>query len=159
LRRKPSNAQLSHTNGVWQPTNRIFVFMIIVEFLRTHWTILVFVAFCLTTAAQLFYLIYFFARLAFFKSTDKFQSQTHAVSVVVCARDEAHNLEKNLPAVLTQQYNTTHEVVLVNDNSFDDTKFFAEELGKIFKQLNTINLTQEAKHIPGKKYPLKFVKS
>jgi glycosyltransferase involved in cell wall biosynthesis len=128
--------------------------MIIVEILRTHWTILVFVAFCLTTAAQLFYLIYFFARLAFFKSTDKFKSQTHAVSVVVCARDEAHNLEKNLPAVLTQQYNTTHEVVLVNDNSFDDTKFFAEELGKIFKQLNTINLTQEAKHIPGKKYPL-----
>jgi glycosyltransferase involved in cell wall biosynthesis len=128
--------------------------MIVVDFLRTHGPLWVFIAFCLVTAGQLFYLLYFFIRLAFFKSKDKFQSQTHAVSVIVCARDEAHNLEKNLPPVLTQQYRTTHEVVLVNDNSFDDTKFFAEELGKLFKHLNTVNLTQEAKHIPGKKYPL-----
>jgi len=111
--------------------------------------ILVFVA-----LVQVFYYLYFFLRVALFKSKDKFQSQTHPVSVVVCTRDEAQNLEQNLPPVLTQQYGTTHEVVVVNDNSFDDTKYFLEELQKVFKHLNAITLTQEAKHIPGKKWPL-----
>lgn len=103
---------------------------------------------------QIFYYLYFFIRVALFKSKDKFQSQTHPVSVVICTRDEAHNLELNMPVVLTQQYATTHEVVVVNDNSFDDTKYFLEELQKVFKHLNPITLTQEAKHIPGKKWPL-----
>lgn len=107
-----------------------------------------------TAVVQLFYYLFFFLRVALFKSKDKFQSQTHAVSVVVCTRDEAQNLELNLPGVLTQQYSTTHEVVVVNDNSFDDTKYFLEELQKVFKHLNAITLTQEAKHIPGKKWPL-----
>jgi Glycosyltransferases, probably involved in cell wall biogenesis len=89
-----------------------------------------------------------------YKSKDKFQSQTHPVSVIICARDEAHNLEQNLPPILTQQYPTTHEVMVVNDNSFDDTKFFLEELERMFRHLKPVNLTQEAKHIPGKKYPL-----
>jgi glycosyltransferase involved in cell wall biosynthesis len=103
---------------------------------------------------QIFYYLFFFIRVAFFKSKDKFQSQTHPVSVVICTRDEAHNLELNMPGILTQTYPTTHEVVVVNDNSFDDTKYFLEELQKVFKHLNAITLTQEAKHIPGKKWPL-----
>ncbi len=103
---------------------------------------------------QIFYYLFFFIRIALFKSKDKFQSQTHPVSVVICTRDEAHNLELNMPGVLTQTYPTTHEVVVVNDNSFDDTKYFLEELQKVFKHLNAITLTQEAKHIPGKKWPL-----
>jgi glycosyltransferase involved in cell wall biosynthesis len=102
----------------------------------------------------LFYYFYFFLRLVLYKSKDKFQSQTHAVSVVICTRDEAQNLEQHLPDVLQQQYSTTHEVIVVNDNSFDDTKYFLEELQKIFRHLHPITLTQEAKHIPGKKWPL-----
>lgn len=121
----------------------------------SHWTTWAFIALCIVTAAQLFYSLYFFLRVARFKApSQRSQSQTHPISVVVCARDEAHNLEKNLPAILTQSYHTTHEIVLVNDNSLDDTKFFTEELSKIFKNMTPINLTQEAVHIPGKKYPL-----
>ncbi len=122
--------------------------------LLSHWPLWVFVALCAVTLIQLFYNGYFFTRLLLYKSKDKFQSQTHPVSVVICARDEAHNLEQHLPPILTQQYATTHEVLVVNDNSFDDTKFFLEELEKIFRHLKPVNLTQEAKHIPGKKYPL-----
>lgn len=122
--------------------------------LLTHWWLWLFVVFCFVTLIQLFYYLYFFIRLALYQSKQKAQSQTQPVSVIICARDEAHNLEHNLPAILGQDYPTTHEVVLVNDNSFDDTKFFAEELSKIFRKLNAVNLTQEAKHIPGKKYPL-----
>ncbi len=119
-----------------------------------QWPFIIFVILCTVTAIQLFYSLFFFLRLVLYKSKDKFQSQTHPVSVVICARDEAHNLEKNLPPILTQKFPTTHEVLVVNDNSFDDTKFFLEELEKIFRHLKPVNLTQEAKHIPGKKYPL-----
>ena len=53
-----------------------------------------------------------------------------------------------------QSYSTTHEVILVNDNSFDGTKYLIEELKKTFKNLIPVELTQEAKLIAGKKFPL-----
>lgn len=126
----------------------------ILIFLEKYMPFIAITMLVVATLAQLFYYLFFYLRLVFFKSKDKFQSQTHAVSVVICARDEAHNLELNLPPILTQTYPTTHEVVVVNDNSFDDTKYFLEELQKVFKQVNAINLSQEAIHIPGKKWPL-----
>ena len=81
-------------------------------------------------------------------------SQEHPVSVVICARDEAANLAENLPGVLLQNYHTTHEVVLVNDNSQDESRYLLEGLHKQFRQLNVVELKQEAKLIPGKKFPL-----
>ncbi|MEN9697875.1 MAG: hypothetical protein RLZ56_1296 [Bacteroidota bacterium] len=78
----------------------------------------------------------------------------HPISVVICARDEAHNLAMNLPGVLVQEYNTTHEIVLVNDNSEDESKYLLEEFKKSFKNLNIVTLTQDAKMINGKKFPL-----
>ncbi len=78
----------------------------------------------------------------------------HAVSVVICARDEAHNLVKNLPGILVQNYKTSHEIVLVNDNSTDESKYLIDEFKRSFKNLNLIELTQEALMISGKKFPL-----
>ncbi|RYD80104.1 MAG: glycosyltransferase [Sphingobacteriales bacterium] len=119
-----------------------------------QWPLLLFVLLCIVALIQLFFYSFFFGRLAFYKSTPKTTSQTHAVSVVVCARDEAANLVKNLPGVLVQKYPTTHEVVVVNDNSYDESKYILEELKKEFKQMQVVELTQEAKMIPGKKFPL-----
>jgi len=113
-----------------------------------------FIAFCIVTLIQLYYYLNFFIRLAFYKQTEKTASITHPVSVIVCARDEANNLETNLPEVLMQDYPYTHEVIVVNDNSHDDTKYFLEELQKAFKQMRSVTLEQEALHIPGKKFPL-----
>jgi glycosyltransferase involved in cell wall biosynthesis len=105
-------------------------------------------------AIQLFYYLYFFLRLAIYKKPEKSTHMEHPISVVICARDEAENLANNLPGVLVQQYNTTHEVVLVNDNSEDETKYLLEEFKKSFKNLNPVLLSQEAKMINGKKFPL-----
>ncbi len=106
------------------------------------------------TCIHLFYFLYFFLRLAIYKAGDKAVSQTHPVSVIICARDEAANLAKNLPGSLVQQYRTTHEVIVVDDNSFDDSKYLLEAFEKDFKQLKVVELKQEAKMIPGKKFPL-----
>lgn len=106
------------------------------------------------TLIQLYYYLRYFTGLAFYKKTDQEQRRENAVSVIVCARDEADEIERNLPGVLFQQYRTTHEVVVVNDNSQDDTKYLLEGLYKDFKQLHIVELKQEAMHIPGKKFPL-----
>lgn len=115
---------------------------------------IIIIAFAFVIVCQLFYYLYYFIRLAFYKSKKKTASQEYPVSVVICAKDEAAKIVKNLPGVLLQDYKTTHEVVMVNDNSVDDTKFLLEEFQKKFKQLQVVTLTQEAKLIVGKKFPL-----
>ena len=122
--------------------------------LLTHWQLLLFVFFCVLVFIRLFYLLFFFARLAFYKAKPKSIFRTNAVSVVICARDEAANLAKNLPRVLIQKYDSTHEIIVVNDNSYDETKYLLEEIKKEFRQMHVVELTQEAKMIPGKKFPL-----
>ena len=94
------------------------------------------VAFACIIGIQVFYYLFFFLRLALYKKPNKAVHMEHPISVVICARDEAHNLVNNLPGVLVQQYSTTHEVVLVNDNSEDESKYLIEEFKKSFKNLS-----------------------
>ena len=124
------------------------------KLLLLHWQLILFIVFCSVTFIQIFYYLFFFSRLSFYKEKDKTTSRTHAVSVIICARDEAENLAQNLAGSLVQDYKTTHEVIVVNDNSYDDSKYVLQELRKTFKQLQVVELTQEAKMIPGKKFPL-----
>lgn len=122
--------------------------------INIHWQDALLYIFLLVTGIQLFYYLYFFRRVGWFKPRSKEKSQQHPVSIIVCARDSAPSLAKNLPGVLVQTYPTTHEVIVVNHNSQDETNYLLEELRKTFKNLQPVNLTQEAKGIPGKKYPL-----
>src|SRR6476469_2548602 len=119
-----------------------------------QWQSLVFLAFCVITFIQVFYYLFFFARLAFYKSQPKIVSQTHPVSVIICAKNEAGNLAKNLPGALVQKYRTTHEVIVVNDNSSDESKYIVKQYQKTFRHLHLVELKQEARFIPGKKFPL-----
>ncbi len=112
--------------------------------------------FLLAVAAliQVWYYIHFFYRLVKYKPESKNASQQYPVSVIICAKNEAENLVNNLPGILVQDYRTTTEVIVVNDNSTDESKFILEEFQRGFKNLTVIQLKQEAKGIPGKKFPL-----
>lgn len=121
---------------------------------KLHWPDLFLYSFLSVTGIQILYYLFFFRRLAWFRARLKEKSQQHPVSVVVCARDEAANLAKNLPGILVQTYPTTHEVIVVDHNSQDETRYLLEAFSKTFKHLQAVNLVQEAKGIPGKKYPL-----
>jgi glycosyltransferase involved in cell wall biosynthesis len=123
-------------------------------FMHFDWQLLLLILFALITLIQLCYLWGVFSKLAFYKAPQRPASQTQPVSIIVCARDEAANLTRNLPGVLVQQYSTTHEIIVVNHNSQDETRYLLDEFKKTFKNLNAVNLTQEALGIPGKKYPL-----
>jgi glycosyltransferase involved in cell wall biosynthesis len=118
------------------------------------WLELFFIVFCATTIVQLFYYGWFFRRLAFYSPLPKEHSQQHPVSVIICARDEAARLVTHLPGSLVQSYPSSHEVIVVNHNSQDDTRFLLDEFKKTFKGLHIVNLEHEAIGIPGKKYPL-----
>ena len=118
------------------------------------WLEIFFIVFCLITLVQLFYYGWFFRRLAWYSAPEKQQSQQHPVSVIICARDEAARLVTHLPGALVQTYPSTHEVIVVNHNSQDDTRFLLDEFKKTFKGLHIVNLEHEAIGIPGKKYPL-----
>jgi glycosyltransferase involved in cell wall biosynthesis len=118
------------------------------------WEAYLFGALVLVTLIQLFYYLFFFRRVAFYKQKPKEHTQQHPVSVIICARDENQNLGTNLPEVLVQEYQSTNEVIVVNDNSLDDSKYLLSDLQKTYKKLQIVELAQEAKMIKGKKYPL-----
>ncbi|HVZ55868.1 MAG TPA: glycosyltransferase [Chitinophagaceae bacterium] len=123
-------------------------------FLKTHLGAILLYLFAAAALVQLLYQLVFFSRLAFYRPPQRSQSQQHPVSVIICARDEDENIARNLPGVLVQHYGSTHEVIVVNDNSVDDSKYILQELRKTFKLLHVVELSQEAKLINGKKYPL-----
>jgi glycosyltransferase involved in cell wall biosynthesis len=120
-----------------------------------NWRQIIFYAFAAVSLVQLIYYWWFFSRVAFYKTKKRIRNQQHPVSVIVCARDEDENLARHLPGLLVQEYPSTYEVIAVNDNSVDDSKYILQELKKTFKdRLHIVELTQEAKLINGKKYPL-----
>ncbi len=142
--------ECSLSNSVGEGWGEVLIFAAMLM----SWQAIIFYTFILVTAIQLFYYLYFFSRVAFYKAKPKDHSQQHPVSVVICARDEDENLARHLPGILVQNYSSTNEVIVVNDNSFDDSKYVLAQLQKTFKQLQIIDLTQEAKMIVGKKFPL-----
>jgi glycosyltransferase involved in cell wall biosynthesis len=73
------------------------------------------------------------------------------VSVIICARNEAENLQNFLPAVLEQDY-PDYEVIVVNDCSEDDSY---DVLGKYLLQyphLKISNVNKDPKFTHNKKF-------
>lgn len=75
--------------------------------------------FAVIVFVQLLYFILVYSRLYFFKEPEGCFSQP--ISIVVCAYNEAENLERLIPLLLEQSY-STYEVVVVNDQSIDNTR-------------------------------------
>lgn len=75
------------------------------------------------------------------------------VSVVLTARDESHLLIKSLPLLLSQDY-PNYEVVVVNENSIDETGQLITELKNSYTNLHYVDLTSSISNIRGRKFPL-----
>ncbi len=115
---------------------------------------LIFWIFILATAVQLFFWGGVFSRLArYLVKKNKKSEATHfpGVSVVICARNEAENLKKNLPGILQQDY-PLFEVIVVNDDSNDETWKILLDFQTKNPILHPVNVTE--KLLPGKKAAL-----
>ena len=76
------------------------------------------------------------------------------VSIVVAGRNEADNLFENLPKLLNQDYPAPFEVVVVNHQSIDDSKYLLEALQREYKHLQIMEV-EKSKHLKAsKKLPL-----
>ncbi len=105
-------------------------------------------------SVQIVYYLYFFLRLNFERGFSMLPEFSQPVSVVICAKNESQSLKRYLKIVLIQQY-PQFEVVVVNDESTDDSIDVLVEYYKRNKNLKIINIEPgSAKEIAGKKYAL-----
>jgi len=121
--------------------------------------LLLFCSFCFFILVQILYYLLLFARLAFYRKPSLPVEDPHIpVSIIVCAFNEEANLLKNLPLLLGQDYHRhgkpLFEVLVVNHNSEDDTFYILNRMKEEYPHLSVLHLTQDAKLIPGKKFPL-----
>ena len=87
------------------------------------------------------------------KDKIKFSDELPPLSVIVCAHDQAEYLQQNLPALLKQDY-PEFEVIVINDNSTDDTKEVLTLLSQEYPHLYHSFTSQSARYISHKKLSL-----
>lgn len=119
----------------------------------------IFIIFVVATIIQLGFYIFAFGKLALYKQSSSVEVENKKfaapISVVICAKNEAENLTKNLPYILTQHY-PSFEVVVVNDRSTDNTAKLLADYKKNYKNLTIVTIQQEEVTIlSGKKHALR----
>jgi len=88
-----------------------------------------------------------------FVQLDLFAPTTTGVSVVVAARNEAHNLRPFLQSLLEQNY-PLFEVIVVNDSSEDETQAVLDEYARKYRQLRITFVPVQARVLSSKKLAL-----
>ena len=104
-----------------------------------HFIILYFI---IVISLQLFFWLVVFGRLLKPQSTAESGTGDLCpdISILICAHNEAENLQQYLPTILNQTYEGQYEVVVVNDRSSDDTAQVLAALQSNYKHLNILNL-------------------
>lgn len=103
---------------------------------------------------QLLYYVLVFSRLNFVRGFRTLPEMLPPVSVIICAKNEAKNLLRNLKIVLIQQYKQ-FEVIVVNDQSDDDTIDVLVDFYKRNENMKIVNIDKNTtKPLAGKKYAL-----
>jgi glycosyltransferase involved in cell wall biosynthesis len=124
--------------------------------------IVIYYLFILAAVIQLGYALFFIKyiqRIPFYK-TGLPQAERKPISIIICAKNEAANLKKNLPAILQQRYNNEagiplYEVIVVNDASDDDTEYVLKYLELRYNHLRDVAIPPRVdRDLKGKKFAL-----
>lgn len=124
--------------------------MEIINFLLENPSYLLLIAFGLVFLIQLYFYLFYYIRIVFYKKDKNKKTEKEGVSIIICARNEQENLEKFLPSILEQDY-PNYEVIVVNDCSEDDSEFVIQRLQKKYKHLKTTTIKQDDKFYHSKK--------
>lgn len=122
----------------------------IIRYVIENKELIIFSIFSLSVLVQLYYYLVVYTKVAFYKGQDLSIAKSQPVSVIICARNEAENLDKFLPAVLTQDY-PNYEVIVVNDCSTDHTDEIIGKYLKEYNHLKTTTINEDIKFSHGKK--------
>ena len=111
-----------------------------------------FLCFCFFAFVQFLYVLLVYSRLALHKN-QSFKYDKEGVSIIIAARNESHNLFKNLPFILEQDY-PKFEVIIINHQSLDDSQYILDAYAQQYANLKII-IIEKSKHLKyGKKLPL-----
>lgn len=112
-----------------------------------------FIVFIIATVIQLCYWLFVFSKLSFYQPNDFSTKKPEIpVSVIICAHNEAANLEKNLHRILNQNYRF-FEVIVVDDNSNDTTQNILLKYHIEYPNLRSLKVENKA-FGSGKKFAL-----
>jgi poly-beta-1,6-N-acetyl-D-glucosamine synthase len=106
----------------------------------------------ITFLIQLVYYILVYGKVGRFKQVkiEESHNQWPSVSVVICARDEQENLQKNIPLIAEQDY-PNYEIIVVDDCSEDDTYYVLKSLRSKYPHLRQTFIKKDEKFWHGKK--------
>ncbi len=113
---------------------------------------LLFYTFTFIVFIQLIYYGFIFAKFAFAKNKNPKQKNI-AISVIICAKNEADNLQQFLPSVIDQEY-PEFEIILVNDGSNDNTLEIMEQYATKYQQIKIVNVKPIEAFWGNKKYAI-----
>ena len=90
------------------------------------------------------YYLFFWRKLARYKSENHSFSNFPFVSIVICAKNEEQNLSRFIPQILDQEY-PSFEVIVVNDNSSDGSMTVLNNLKVEYDNLRVYSFSQNKK--------------
>lgn len=102
---------------------------------------------------QLYFYLFRFGRVAFYKKPQLPARPQIPVSVVISAHNESQNLRKLLPRLLEQDY-PNFEVLIVDDRSSDYSHTWLEEEQKKNSRVRFLHIEKTPKHFTPKKWAL-----
>ena len=99
--------------------------------------------------------LYYFGFLFYFLLQKKTSVNANniSISVIICAKNEAENLRKNLSQIINQDYKN-FEIVLINDNSSDETLEVMESFSSNHQNISIVNVKPIEHFWGNKKYAL-----
>jgi len=110
----------------------------------------VLLVFVFSALIQLFYYLWFYLAVILYRHPAPVNSD-RPVSVIICARNEADNLQRFLPSVLEQDY-PDYEVIVVNDCSEDNTYDVLGKLIQKYPRLRISNVNKDPRFTHNKKF-------
>ncbi len=113
---------------------------------------IIFYIYLIVVIIQVAYYLIIFRKFALSKP-QKEKPKKIAISVIICAKNEAENLKQFIPLVANQKY-SDYEIVLVNDASIDNTLEIMEELGEKHNNIKIVDVKNNEAFWASKKYAL-----
>ncbi|MDT0642448.1 glycosyltransferase [Zunongwangia sp. F363] len=116
-------------------------------------TTILLAVFVLFAAINLTYFLTFFSFASARQQTASSPKTEAPVSVIICAKNEAQNLNTFLPAILEQEY-PHFEVILINDASVDNTLEVMEKYQQLDGRIQIVDVVNNEAFWANKKYAL-----
>ena len=115
--------------------------------------IIILVLFGNITFIELLYYYLVLARFSFIKKKKAVAMFQVPVSIIMVVKDSASILMKSLPRLMSQQY-ANYELVVVDDNSQDDTRMLILEYKNQYPNIKLVDLDTAVTTIRGRKFAI-----